>query len=72
MGTGGELLGKYSVGDSILSFINSNDWVFSESDDGFVNDEVAGVVVHANLEDATPDEIVKKKNILTVDEITIY
>lgn len=68
----GKLLGKYSVGDSILCFINSNDWVFCESDDGFVNDEVAGVVVHPNLEDATPYEIVKKKNVLIVDEITIY
>ncbi|WP_299589249.1 hypothetical protein [uncultured Microbulbifer sp.] len=67
----GKLLGIYSVGESILNFVNSNDWFFSESDDGFINDNVPGVVVHPNLEDATPEEIVGKKNLLTVAEITV-
>lgn len=67
----GRLFDRHFVGEPIINYINDNDWEFSESDDGFVLCNIAGVVVHPDLEDATPEEMLKRGSSLSVNEITV-
>ncbi len=68
----GKLINQHYIGESINYFMTSDLWFFSESEDGFINTEISGVVIRCDLEDATFEEIKEQSNTLTVSEISVY
>ena len=66
----GKLNQKHCIGESIVDVI-SDGWTYSEELDGFVKQDQHGVIIRANLEDASMSEIIEQQSSLIVSEITV-
>lgn len=70
VGYEGRLNNKYFINEPIAEVINDG-WIYSEELDGFIKQDEKGVIIRANLEDASACEVVEQQCRRMVNEITI-